>query len=147
MASVARVCPRLRKVVGVMQERQKLLVIDDDERLGSLIRRILAPEYDVRVLESARDALNAIGSGERFDLVLCDLMLPIMTGMDFYERLVVVAPELVDRVIFVTGGAYTPGAAAFLERLSIRHMAKPFSAVELRRVVREHMARLVGESR
>jgi DNA-binding NtrC family response regulator len=129
-----------------MQEKPRVLSIDDDEKLGNLIRRILEPEHDVRVLVSARMALDAIGCGERFDVILCDLVLPGMSGMDFHDHLSSVAPDLLERVIFVTGGASTQLAADFLALPSIRHLAKPFTASELRRAVREHLARLRSES-
>jgi len=54
---------------------------------GRLLRRVLEREYDVLVMTSAREALDQIGVGKPFDLILCDLMMPGLTGMDFHERL------------------------------------------------------------
>jgi DNA-binding response OmpR family regulator len=124
--------------------RARLLVIDDDPMLGNLVARMLASEHDALVLTSGREALARIGAGQRFELILCDLMMPELTGVDFYERLGPIAPELVDRVVFVTGGAYTPRTKAFLEQDAIAWLEKPFSLAGLRAAVREHLVRLAG---
>ncbi len=119
--------------------RTRLLVAEDDLKLGRLIVRVLEPEHDVVVVTNGREALARIVGGERFDLVLCDLRLPGVTGMDLYERLHTLAPELVGRIVFMTAGACTPEAAAFLGRPGIVRLDKPFRLDELRRTVREHL--------
>lgn len=117
-------------------------MIDDDVLLGRMVQRALATEHVLLIVEHAQDALNFITAGERFDLVLCDLMLPGVTGMDFFERVGPIAPELVERIVFITGGAYTTQATAFLARADIRHVEKPFPSVNsLRAMVRAQLAR------
>jgi DNA-binding response OmpR family regulator len=126
-------------------QRRRVLVIEDDALLGKMVRRALEPEHDVVVLASANEALDYIARGKRFDLVLCDLMLPGVSGVDFHGRVGSLAPELVEHIIFITGGAYTPRAEAFLKRADIRYMEKPFSSVSaLRAVVQEHFRRAGG---
>jgi CheY-like chemotaxis protein len=92
-------------------------------------------------LVRARDALDRISAGERFDLVLCDLMLPGLTGMDFYDRVKEIAPELVERIAFVTGGAYTRRATNFVEQAHVPVLEKPFTVSMLRAFVRERLLR------
>jgi DNA-binding NtrC family response regulator len=118
----------------------RILVIDDDELLGNMVRRALAPEHEAMALTSAREALARIASGERWDLILCDLMLPQVSGIDFYERMGELAPELLGRIVFIPGGAVKPRAAAFLARPSIARLEKPFSLAELRRFVHERLS-------
>ncbi len=125
----------------VEDRRARLLVAEDDLKLGRLIVRVLEPEHDVVVVTNGREALDRIVGGERFDLVLCDLRLPGVTGMDLHERLHTIAPELVGRIVFMTAGACTPEAAAFLGRPGIVRLDKPFHLDELRRTIREHVAR------
>jgi CheY-like chemotaxis protein len=122
--------------------RARVFVIDDDSRLGRLIARTLEREHEVAVVNSAREALARIGAGESFDLVLCDLMMPELTGVDFHERLALVAPALLDRVVYLTGGAFTPRTAAFLDQASIPRLEKPLAVAELRAAVQEHLVRL-----
>jgi DNA-binding NtrC family response regulator len=128
------------------EQRRRVLVIDDEVKFGSLVARALVPEHEVVVLASAKEALDHIARGERFDLVLCDLMLPGVSGVDFHERVGSMAPELAERIVFVTGGAYSQRAVAFLERADIRHLEKPFpSLAGFRAVVQEHLQRVGGD--
>jgi DNA-binding NtrC family response regulator len=122
--------------------RARVLVIDDDPRLGRLTARMLEREHEVAAVTSAREALVRIGAGESFDLVLCDVMMPELTGVDFHERLPLIAPHLLDRVVYMTGGVFTPDAVAFFKQASIRRLEKPLGVAELRAAVREHLLRL-----
>jgi CheY-like chemotaxis protein len=78
-------------------------------------------------------------AGETFDLILCDLMMPEMTGMDLHRELSRVAPDQATRMIFMTGGAFTPAARLFLSDPSREHIEKPFDHVDLRAIVRRHL--------
>ena len=123
-------------------QRPRVLVIDDDAPLRSMMRRVLEPGYEIVLATSAKEALDRIAAGERFDLVLCDLMLPGLSGVDFHERVGTSAPDLVERIVFTTGGAYTPRAEAFLARTDIQHIDKPFPSVSaFRAVVQQHLQR------
>ena len=95
--------------------RQKILIVDDEETLARAIERSLRPDHDVTVVTRAREALARIEGGERFDVILTDVMMPEMTGMDMYERLRQVAPDQAEHVVFLTGGAFTPAAREFLD--------------------------------
>ena len=105
---------------------------------------MLAKEHDVTVVTSAQEALDRITlANEGFELILCDLLMPQTTGMDFYELLQIVAPELVQRVIFITGGGFTPRARAFLAQPFIHRIEKPFPPLpELRQAVLDHIRRI-----
>ena len=81
-----------------------VLIVDDEPLLLRSVRRLL-PEYELVCLESARQALALLDAGTVFDLVVSDLMMPEMNGIDFYEALRVRHPAVAERVIFVTGGA------------------------------------------
>ncbi len=70
-------------------------------------------EHDVTLTTNAVDALMRIRNGETFDVILCDLMMPEMTGVDFYVELQKLAQDQAMRVVFLTGGAFTPQARGF----------------------------------
>lgn len=72
----------------------------------------------------------------RFDLILCDLMMPAMTGMEVHDELVRLEPELAARMSFLTGGAFTPRARAFLAVVPNPRLEKPFDPQGLRSFVR-----------
>jgi len=116
--------------------RSRVLVVDDDPRVGASVHRSLAREHDVQVLSSAHEALRRIQQGERFDVFLCDLMMPELTGMDLHAEVSRVAPDQGSRMIFITGGAFTPAARQFLDTISNPRLEKPFGLEELRAMVR-----------
>ena len=117
----------------------RVLVVDDEPMMGSAIGRVLA-EHDVSALTSARTALKRILAGERYDVILCDVMMPDFSGMDLYEAIAAQAPDLLDRLVFVTGGAYTPDAIEFLERIANRRLEKPILPAALHEAVAQTMA-------
>ncbi len=117
----------------------RVLVVDDEEPLANAIVRVLAPTHDVRAVTTAKAALALIAEGERYDMVLSDLMMPEMTGMDFYEHLEKLAPEQASKMYFMTGGAFTEQAAAFVERFSARVVAKPLDMLELRKLIEQNI--------
>lgn len=119
--------------------RGHILVVDDDARVCGAVRALLAPEHDVEVVTSASEALDRMGAGERFDLILSDLMMPAMTGMDLHTELERIAPAQAARMIFMTGGAFTPRERAFLARVANPRLEKPFAPQGLQRFVREHL--------
>ena len=119
--------------------RGRVLVIDDEVLIGSVVRRALSRHHDVTVLTSAGDALARLRAGERFDVILCDLMMPEMTGMEFFEELSRSHPDVAARVIFLTGGAFTPRARAFLDGVENQRLDKPFDNQSLRVLVNEQV--------
>jgi PAS domain S-box-containing protein len=119
--------------------RGRILVVDDEEIVVRSVKRILSKEHDVVALVSAAEALALCTGGEKFDLILCDLMMPDMTGMDLYHELSRVAPEQADRMIFVTGGAFTEKARHFLSETPKEHLEKPFLSANLRAIVQRYL--------
>jgi PAS domain S-box-containing protein len=119
------------------QRRGRLLVIDDEVRLGKAIAHELSLEHEAEVVTSGEEALARFQRGDRFDVILCDLFMPAMPGMVLYEELRRIAPGQADRMIFLTGGAFTAGARKFLGEISNRSLEKPFDMDQLRSMVRE----------
>lgn len=117
--------------------RLRLLVVDDEVALGRTLAIALADELEVSTATSGREALARLEQDRDYDVVLCDLMMPDVSGMDVYERVVEQRPELARRFVFVTGGAFTERARAFVERASLPLVEKPFKLGELSRLLRE----------
>ena len=109
---------------------RRILVVDDEEAIAMLIQEILN-EYEVDVCLNGRDALAMI-EAKQYDLVLCDLMMPRMSGMQLYEACVGSNPLIARRFFFLTGGACTPLARDFLESVECPKIMKPFRPSELR---------------
>ena len=120
--------------------RARVLVIDDEPMVGNVVRRALAA-HDVTVMTAATDALAAIADGAAPDVILCDVMMPSVTGPEFYRRLAEVAPALRPRVVFMTGGAFTAATQAFLDESGAPRLDKPLDLRRLRATVLELAAR------
>jgi PAS domain S-box-containing protein len=114
----------------------RVLIIDDDPMVGACLGRALQREHEVVKLSSAHEALERIGAGERFDAIFCDLMMPVMTGMEFYASLRVTSPEHCERIVFITGGAFSSGARTFLEQAHVQWLEKPFDIDRVREAAR-----------
>ncbi len=113
-----------------------ILVVDDEPLLAKMVAATLAFEHDVTYETSARAALARLRAGQRYDVIVCDLMMPEITGMDLYETLLDIAPAQAQSMLFLTGGAFTPRARAFLERLPGAVLEKPVDANTLMARVR-----------
>jgi CheY-like chemotaxis protein len=125
---------------AVAVPRARVLVVDDEPRLLTTVRFILRDEHDVTILTSARAALERLIAGETFDVILCDLAMPDMSGDELFARLAAARPDMTRRVIFMTGGAITAAAAALLADDSTPRLEKPFRPADLMAVVRRAAA-------
>jgi PAS domain S-box-containing protein len=120
--------------------RARVLVVDDEPLVGKSLARLLRKEHEVEVVTSSREALRRAEAGERWDLVLCDLMMPELSGMDLEDRLAQVAPDLVPRMLYLTGGAFTDRSRGFLDA-GRPYLEKPVDPALLRARVAERVGR------
>jgi len=114
----------------------RILVIDDEPIVCFSLERLLSREGEVVAVTTAQRALACIRAGQRFDVILCDLMMPETDGPGIYEELLKIAPEQAERMIFVTGGAFTIRSREFLASVTNRCIGKPFDVDELLSLVR-----------
>jgi CheY-like chemotaxis protein len=113
-----------------------VLVVDDELPLASMLSRVLSDEHEVIIATSAREALDEL-TQKTFDVVLCDLLMPVMSGMDLYRELKERLPGTEQRMVFMTGGAFTPRAAEFLTTVPNPRLEKPFDLNQVRQLVRK----------
>ena len=116
--------------------RRRILIIDDQPTLAKAIRRMLA-DHDVTVVASGREALDKIEAGERYDIILTDVMMPEISGIDIHMTLARIAPEQVANMVFMTGGAFTKQASDFFNRVENPTIEKPFDRAQLFAVIEE----------
>jgi PAS domain S-box-containing protein len=117
--------------------RARVLVVDDELQIANTLRELLATEHEVLATTDAREAVAAIEAGRDFDVIFCDLMMPGMGGIDFYERVRGIGRGLERRIVFMSGGAFTARAAEFLASVDNRRLEKPFSLLLIEGIVRE----------
>jgi len=115
-------------------ERWRILIVDDDRPVAAKLALEL-DAHDVVVAESGREALQILDHDKRFDVILCDLMMPEITGIEVYEALRRIAPALLDHVVLMTGDACTARAWQFLSEVNALVLDKPFHPEQLHDVV------------
>ncbi|HLG18695.1 MAG TPA: response regulator [Bdellovibrionota bacterium] len=131
--------PPIASDAASISRRGRILVIDDEKIVCSAVERTLAVDHIVETVQTAQEALDQISAGERFDVILCDLMMPKMTGMELYEEVLRFSKDQADRMIFLTGGAFTPRARDFLVRVNNQRVEKPFDPKNLRSIVSDRL--------
>ncbi len=108
----------------------RVLIVDDDMYVMRSLTRILRDTHTVHTASSGREALEVLGR-ETFDVILCDLMMPNLSGMELYEILGDIDSRLQRRMVFVTGGAFSDSAHDFLVRTAQPVLRKPFQRADL----------------
>jgi CheY-like chemotaxis protein len=125
--------------------RSRILVIDDEPLVRRAVVRSL-DQHEVVAVETAAEALQRLESGEWFDLILCDLMMPEMTGMQMAACLAERLPGMASRMVFLSGGAFTRESAEFLGTMGTRFVEKPFLPDELGRRVAELLEQIENQT-
>ena len=116
--------------------RLRVMFVDDEESLARAVARPLRRHFELTLCSSADEALERLARGEEFDVVVTDLMMPGKTGMELHALVERRFPHMAARMLFATGGAFTPDARAFAARHEDRLVAKPIDLAELRRKIR-----------
>ena len=111
----------------------RVLVVDDEPVIGALVRRALVG-HDVYIINSGRDAIELAQELE-FDALICDLVMPDVSGVQVYEQLQALRPAMVPRIIFLTAGAFSAADRAFLDHIDNQVLDKPFEFSDLRQAV------------
>ncbi len=112
----------------------RILIVDDELLVGRSVARLLR-RHQVEVEVDARDALRRADAGETWDVIVCDLMMPTMSGPELCAALAERHPDLARRIVVITGGAFTEEARTFLDNTAVRVVSKPVDARELREAV------------
>jgi signal transduction histidine kinase len=120
--------------VAVPRRRGRLLVIDDEAKIGEVIVQALSPRYDVVAVQDAQSAFDLLDAGQVFDVVLCDVMMPNIAAREVLQAFGR-WPALLPGLIFMTGGAFSDEATVFLRRARRPILFKPFTPPELMAMV------------
>jgi len=127
--------------------RGRVLVVDDDVMVGRSVRRVLGRWHEVEVVDSGQAALaKLLEDGVEYDAILCDLMMPGLSGWDVHAALASERPDLVDRLVFMTGGTLHERGRAFLGEVGRPHLTKPFELDVIRAVVGQVVERSLGSA-
>ena len=122
-------------------ERPRVLVVDDERTITMVLQRALRADYDVDVANDGVEALERLVNHHDFNIILCDLMMPRMTGAQLYAEVERRWPHLVDRFVFMTGGVFTDDVRVFLATHAFSVVDKPFEFAVLRERLASHLGR------
>ncbi|MCC7460188.1 MAG: response regulator [Proteobacteria bacterium] len=123
----------------IMAPKSKVLVVDDEPLLLKLIHRTLSGDHDVTVKESSVDAYQFLKSHPDFDVILCDLMMPEMNGVELYEKVTGIFPEMAHKFVFMSGGAFTQNAIDFMSSTNPKRIDKPFTPAALKLFLKQFL--------
>jgi PAS domain S-box-containing protein len=115
--------------------RHRVMLVDDEPLVVHTIERLLRRDYDITVALCGQEAVAHIARGMRFDAIVTDVMMPNMTGIELIEEVRRLAPDQADRIIFLSGGAFTAQTRERLDQLGVPQLEKPVTAKELRACV------------
>jgi CheY-like chemotaxis protein len=109
----------------------RILCIDDEKLVLRTYRRCISRKHDVVLASGGREALAILQTDQRFDLIVCDMMMPNLDGPSVYQELTRLNQALADRLVFCTGGAFTKRSRDFLERWNGIVLNKPVDRTDL----------------
>jgi len=119
---------------GTRPTSGRVLVVDDDPLVARSVALILSA-YSVDIVNSGADALARIAEEWHYDVILCDVMMPSMTGPQMLEELFATAPTAAARVVFMTGCVLMPELQSVLDRFANPCLEKPLDIEGLRALV------------
>ena len=128
--------PEVRELESLPAIQGKaILVVDDEHYVADMLADLLRlDDHRVDVAPNGHVALERLRA-QPYDLVLIDLKMPELDGPGLYEALARDHPQLLRRLVFLTGDALSPEVSAFLERVGAPYLYKPFTLEEVRRVI------------
>jgi CheY-like chemotaxis protein len=108
------------------ERRLRVLVVDDEPLVRTVLANVLGGRHTITLAEHGRHALELLASSI-FDVVVCDLMMPVMNGIELYEHLEKHQPALARRFVFMTGGALINT----LDEMNVPVLYKPFEMAKI----------------
>jgi PAS domain S-box-containing protein len=119
------------------QSGARILVVDDETAILDFLKRLLTKEgYRVETLNRAQAALERLQS-EQYDLILLDIKMPGMSGIDLYYRIEAIDPALTQRTMFITGDVMETTTKDFLDKTKAPHIAKPINIEQLKKEINQ----------
>lgn len=123
-------------------QRSRLLIVDDDAMVLSALRRRLRRRYDTITALGGVEGLALLSEDADFDSIVCDLMMPEVDGKSFYDTVKREHPQLTERIVFMSGGAFTPRLRKFAASVSNPVLQKPVSREDLEAMLASRLAEI-----
>jgi len=117
--------------------RGRILVVDDETAIQKSLGRLLGSDHELVTAASGEQAQALLTHDSAFDLILCDLTMPQMSGIELHTWLSVQNPRLARQTVFITGGTSMAAASEYLASVRNIKIEKPFDSNRLKRLVAE----------
>lgn len=124
---------------GTRSRTARVLVVDDEALVVDSLQRLLSAEFEIVSTTRAEEALEWITGGESYDVILCDVMMPDLNGVELRRRVEEFAPEQAARMVFVTGGLLLPHVRSMLDDVPNTVLEKPIDIEGLRELIRRRV--------
>ncbi len=112
------------------QTRYRVLIVDDEPAIRNILARILANKgHKAQTVSNGKAAL-AILQNRGYDLLIADIKMSGVSGVDLYETLKKKCPDMAARTVFITGDTMTEETSEFLNSTGRPYLAKPFTPME-----------------
>ncbi|MEE8140338.1 MAG: response regulator [Alphaproteobacteria bacterium] len=112
-------------------------MVDDEPDVTEMLAEILSLDgHEVETAGSGSAALRILAH-RKFDVILSDMRMPDVDGPGLYLRIQNAYPELLARIVFITGDTLGPSNRSFLEQTGLPHLEKPLSPNEVREMVQD----------
>ncbi len=111
--------------------RRRVLAVDDEALLLKAYRRMIGDAHELTTALGGHEAMRLLERDPGFDVILCDLQMPEMSGMELHAAVRTRMPAMGERFVFVTGGAFSADARRFLEESVAAVIQKPFRLEDL----------------
>jgi CheY-like chemotaxis protein len=116
-----------------------VLVIDDEAMVAKSLQLVLAGEFDVSRTTDPQQALEWLSGGQSFDVILCDVMMPNINGVELRNRVEQFSPNQAARIVFITGGLLLPHVRVLLDSVPNTCLEKPLDLDGLRELIRRRV--------
>lgn len=120
--------------------RGRVLIVEDDAACCRAFERALRDEHEVTTASDGADALHQLAERGPFDVILCDIHMPVIDGISLHQTMLRIAPEHARRMAFLTGASWAERVREFLAAIPNRHLAKPFDVATLHSLVNDMLA-------
>jgi CheY-like chemotaxis protein len=124
---------------GLRPRVARVLVIDDEAMVAKSLQLVLATEFDVTRTTEPEQALEWLSAGESFDVILCDVMMPRINGVELRNRVAQFSPDQAARIVFITGGLLLPHVRVLLDSVPNTCLEKPLDLDGLRELIRRRV--------
>lgn len=126
-------------VSGDAAARPRVLVVDDDAMMCEAVQQVLQDMCEVFTTTRPQDVPRLLADGLAVVVLVLDVQMPVMNGMELHRLLMATAPELARHTIFITGGLAIQDIAEFFDTVPNRRVDKPFTEEQLLDAVREEL--------